>query len=234
MRGLALATWVGIVAVLCSLLGTLWATPALAASSDAATTETYLRANYQLVSTGHRLSPTARSRIRALRDRLRTECAGLVEGSPQNEQSGALTWELIGAMTITGYSAGASAANKFARTVSRLHWSSKALTNAVHTYARQGLAEIRTPLPDVCADLRAWKASGYTTLPPTTVRFRKEFYENYVGVGFLPKRQLSPYLRPSQSSLLRRTRRLEYAIAEVEAFEVETFAEIMDSLGLNQ
>src|SRR5262245_30490260 len=154
---------------------------ALAASSDVANTEAYVRANYTLTSSGHRLVPKARAKIRALRERLRSECPGIVKGSPQNEDSEKLTWELIGAMTITGYSPGISAAERFSRAVANLHWSKGSLTRAVRNYVRQGDAEIHWPLPNVCADLGAWKASGYTKLPETTLRFRKEFYENYVG-----------------------------------------------------
>jgi hypothetical protein len=230
MRGVAL-TLSATLAALGSCAATL---PSVAlGASDVATTETYVRANYELVSTGHRLSHTARAKIAALRQRLRSECGHLVAGSPQNEDSEKLTWEVIGAMTIVGYEPGMAAATKFARAVSKLSWSNGALTRAVHAYARKGLAEVRTPLPDVCGDLRAWKASGYTALPATTVHFRQTFYENYVGVGFMPK-ALARYVPPSQKALVRRARHYEEAIAEVEAFEVETFGEIMDSLGLNQ
>jgi hypothetical protein len=206
--------------------------PSLAAS-DVATTEAYVRANYELVSTGHRLSHTARAKIAALRQRLRSECGRVVVGSPQDEDSEKLTWEVIGAMTIVGYQPGLAAATKFSRTVSKLSWSNAALTRAVHAYARKGLAEVRTPLPDVCGDLRAWKASGYTALPATTIHFRKTFYENYVGVGFMPN-QLKRLVPASLKALVQRARHYEEAIAEVEAFEVETFGEIIDSLGLNQ
>jgi hypothetical protein len=226
MRRLALATLVP--ACLCLAPST-----ALGASNRAST-EAYVRANYALVLAGHRLTPTGRARIRALRQRLRGECAAIVAGSPQNEDSEKLTWEVIGAMTIVGYEPGGAAAAQFARAVSKLSWSNGALTRAVHAYARKGLAEVRTPLPNVCGDLRAWKASGYTALPATTVRFRATFYENYVGVGFLPKAMLAPYLTSSESVLLRRSQQYEDGIAEVEAFEVETFGEIIDSLGLNQ
>ena len=207
---------------------------AAAASSDAATTAAYLRANYELVSTGHRLTSAGRARIAALRQRLRSECPKVVAGSPQNEDSEKLTWEVIGAMTIVGYEPGAAAASKFARSVSKLRWSNGALTRAVHRYASQGLAEVRTPLPNVCGDLSAWKASGYTALPATTIHFRQTFYENYVGVGFVPKAMLAPYLQASQKPLLAHTQHLEEAVAEAEAREVETFGEIIDSLGLNQ
>jgi hypothetical protein len=231
MRGVAL-TLSATLAALGSCAAMLLPSPALAAS-DVASTEAYVRANYALVSAAHRLSPTARAKIAALRERLRRECPAIVDGSPQNEDSGKLTWELIGAMTIAGYQPGLAAATKFSRTVSKLSWSNAALTRAVHAYARQGLAEVRTPPPDVCADLRAWKASGYTALPATTVHFRQTFYENYVGVGFMPK-QLLRLVPSSQKALVQRARHYEDAIAEIEAFEVETFSEIMDSLGLNQ
>ncbi|MFI4989836.1 MAG: hypothetical protein ACHQHO_02820 [Solirubrobacterales bacterium] len=206
--------------------------PALGAS-DVATTEAYVRANYALVSAGHRLSPTARAKIAALRRRLRSECPAVVAGSPQNEDSEKLTWELIGAMTIAGYQPGLAAATKFSRAVSKLSWSNPALTRAVRSYTRKGLAEVRTPPPDVCADLRAWKASGYTALPASTIHFRQTFYENYVGVGFMPK-QLARYVPSSLKALVQRAQHYEEAIAEIEAFEVETFGEIIDSLGLNQ
>jgi hypothetical protein len=202
-------------------------------ASGVATTEAYVRADYALVSTGHRLMPTAHARILALRERLRSECAGIVAGSPQDEDSEKLTWELIGAMTIAGYRPGLAAATKFSRAVAKLSWSDASLTRAVRKYAGQALAQVRTPPPDVCGDLRAWKASGYTALPATTIHFRQTFYENYVAVGFMPK-QLARLVPASQRALVQRARHYEEAIAEFEAHEVETFGAIISSLGLSQ
>jgi hypothetical protein len=202
-------------------------------ASDVASTEAYVRADYALVSTGHRLIPTAHARILALRRRLHSECPSVIAGSPQNEDSEALTWELIGAMTIAGYQPGLAAATKFSRAVSRLSWSDASLTRAVRKYTRQGLAQVRTPPPDVCGDLRAWKASGYTALPATTIHFKQTFYESYVAIGFMPK-QLARFVPASLKALAQRARHYEEAIAEFEAHEVETFGAIIGSLGLSQ
>jgi hypothetical protein len=202
-------------------------------ASDVATTEAYVRADYALVSTGHRLIPTGHARILALRRRLHSECPAVVVGSPQNEASEALTWELIGAMTIAGYQPGLAAATKFSRAVAKLSWSDASLTRAVRKYSRQGFAQVRTPPPDVCGDLRAWKASGYTTLPATTIHFKQTFYENYVAIGFMPK-QLARLVPASLKPLVQRARHYEEALAEFEAHEVETFGSIIDSLGLHQ
>ena len=122
---------------------------------------------------------------------------------------------------------------KFSRAVSKLSWSDASLTRAVRKYTRQGLAQVRTPPPDVCGDLRAWKASGYTALPATTIHFRQTFYENYVAVGFMPK-QLARFVPASQRALAQRARHYEEAISEFEAHEVETFGAIISSLGLSQ
>lgn len=226
MRRLTLATL---------LPASLWLLPATAlGASNAASTEAYLRANYALVLSGHGNIPTSEARLRGQLQRLRRECPGIVAGSPQNEDSEKLTWEVIGAMTIVGYRPGAAAVARFTRAVSKISWGNAALTRAVRSYARQLSTEVGTPQPDVCGDLRAWRASGYTALPGSTVRFRQTFYESYVGIGYLPRRMLAPFLRPSQSSLLRRARQFEEAIAEAEARAVETFGEIIDSLGLNQ
>jgi hypothetical protein len=92
---------------------------------------------------------------------------------------------------------------------------------------------VRTPAPDVCGDLRAWKASGYTTLPATTIHFKQTFYENYVAIGFMPK-QLARFVPASLKPLVQGARRYEEALAEFEAHEVETFGSIIDSLGLHQ
>ena len=230
MRGAALTLSTTLVA-----LGSCAATMPVAAlgASDVATTEAYVRADAALVLAGHRDIPTAHARILALRQRLRSECPGVVAGSPQNEASESLTWELIGAMTIAGYQPGLAAATKFSQAVSKLSWSDASLTRAVRKYTRQGLAQVRTPPPDVCGDLRAWKASGYTTLPATTVHFKQTFFENYVGIGFMPK-QLARFVPASQKAIVQRARRYEEALAEFEAHEVETFGAIIDSLGLHQ
>jgi hypothetical protein len=207
---------------------------ALAASSDTSTTEAYLRANYALVANGNGNIPTSEALLRRLRERLRRECGGIVMGSPPEENSNKLTWEAIGAMTIAGYQPGRRAIATFARAVAPLRWGNAALTRAVHSYARKLQTEVRTPPPDVCGDLRAWRASGYTSLPQSTLHFRTTFYTVYVGIGFLPLHLLAPSLPSSQSGLVRRTQQLELRIAEAEARAVETYGEIVDSLGLNQ
>lgn len=222
------------IGLVCLLLAALSSSSALGASSNVASTASYLRANYVLVSSGHAKIHLVEARLAGLLARVRSECPRVVVGSPQNEESEQLTWEVIGTMTITAYQPGAQAAAKFARAVGGLRWGNAKLTGAVRQYARQLNTEVNTPLPNICADLRQWAASGYTKLPQSTIAFKRTFYENYVGIGFVPKPMLAPYLRPTQSALLQRTHKYELELLEVEARAVETFGKLIDSLGLNQ
>jgi hypothetical protein len=126
----------------------------------------------------------------------------------------------------------AAATATYARAVSALRWSSATLTRTVRTYARELLAQSRLAPADFCGVLRAWKASGYATLPPDTLRFDRAYYAVDVAVGLLPVRQLAPSLAGSQRATVTRTRTLEEGIVEFEAQAVETWAEIMNAAGL--
>jgi hypothetical protein len=102
----------------------------------------------------------------------------------------------------------------------------------VRSYARELLAQSRLAVPDFCGELRAWKASGYATLPSGTLPFDQSYYSVYVGIGLLPTRQLAPSLGGSLHALVTRTLALENDVIEFEARAVETYGQIMNAAGL--
>ncbi len=206
--------------------------PALAASADVSATEAYVRANYALVSSAHAKLGVAEAILQALLHRVRRECPQVAAGSPQNVDSEQLTFELVGEMRLAATRPNAGAVTKFAKTVAKLHWSSGALNAAVRSYAATLLEQSRLAVPDVCAEVRAWAAGGFQTLPEGTQRFNRAMPE-YVAMGMLPTRLIAPYVTSSQRGLLQRTRHFEEDISEVEAFAVETWGSIMDALLLN-
>ncbi len=163
---------------------------------------------------------------------MRRECPNVVAGSPQDEASEKLTAELIGAMRLVSVAPIARAVATYSRAVSGLRWSNGALTRSVHTYARELLTQSRLAVPDFCGELRAWKASGYATLPPGTLRFNRVYYAVYVGIGLLPTGQLAPSLAGSEGGLVQRTLQLENDVIEFEAEAVETWGMIMNAAGL--
>jgi hypothetical protein len=223
-------TLLSALAALALLLG---AAGADAAGGDAAATSAYVRANYALVATAHAHQGAAEAALQSLLARVRRECPLIVAGSPQDEASEKLTFELVGAMRLVAIKPFAGAIAQYARAVSRLRWSSASLTRKVRSYARELLAQSRLAVPDFCGELRAWKANGYTSLPPGTLPFNNAYYAVYVGIGLLPSGQLAPSLPGSQRALVRRTLKLENDVIEFEANAVETWGRIMDAAGLN-
>lgn len=211
----------------------LGATSASAAGGDSAATAAYVRANYALVATARANQGVAEAALQSLLARVRRECPLLVAGSPQDEASEKLTFELVGAMRLVAIKPLAGAIAQYARTASGLHWSSAALTRKVHTYARELLTQSRLAVPDFCGELRAWKATAYASLPPGTLPFNKAYYAVYVGIGLMPTAQLASSLPGSQRALVRRTLKLEEDVIEFEANAVETWGRIMDAAGLN-
>ena len=205
---------------------------ATASADDRAATAAYVRADYALVATARSKQHSAESILRSLLGRVRRDCPSVVAGSPENEASEKLTAALIGTMRVSAMASIAQAATSYAHAVSALRWSNGALTRTVHTYARELLAQVRLAVPDFCGQLQAWKASGYTTLTPATLRFNQAYYAVDVAIGLLPQRQLAPFLTSAEASLARRAASLEASVVDFEAKEVETWGEIMNSAGL--
>jgi hypothetical protein len=207
---------------------------ALAATSgDRAATASYVRANFALVSSAHGKQGAAEAALQSLLASVRRECPLLVAGSPQNEASEKLTFELVGSMHLVALRTFAGAIGAYAHAAARLRWSNPQLTRAVHAYARELLAQSRLAIPDFCGELRTWKSSNYATLPATTLPFNKAYYAVYVGIGLLPTKLLAPSLSSAQRGIVRRTLQLENDVIEFEANAVETWGSIMDAAGLN-
>jgi hypothetical protein len=205
---------------------------ALAASGDTSATAAYVSANYALLATAHAKRGAAEAALQSLLARVRSECPSLVAGSPQNEASEKLTFELVGTMRLVALKPIGGAIAQYARAVAGLRWSNAALTHEVRSYARELLTQSRILVPDFCAELRAWKATGYATLPPHTLPFNKTYYAVYVGIGLLPSKQLAPSLPSAQRGLVQRTLQFENDVIEFEAQAVETWGQIMDAAGL--
>jgi hypothetical protein len=205
---------------------------AIGASGDVAASETYVRANLALVSAGHAKLARAEAALQGLLRNMRRECPLVVAGSPQNEASEKLTWEIAATMRVVVFRGLSGPIGQFARTVRGLRWSNSPLTSSVRDYARRLSAEATTPAPDLCADLRTWRASGYTKLPVGTLPFVNAYYP-VQAIGMLPKRQLAPYLPSAFDGLLTRTTQLEGHLYDFEANAVETWGSIMDAVALN-
>lgn len=204
---------------------------ALASSADISTTRSYVQANYALVNYAAARLGTARAQLDGLAGKVRTDCPAIAVGSPQNAESTMVSYEIIGAMVLAAYHPAIAQINAFVRVAARSQWSNRALTGSIHAYAAQlrTLSALRAPA--LCADVRAWIASGYKALPASTVGFDQRFVPAWVALGQLPA-QLAAYERSDERGTLQRSGQLEAKLSNFEAEAVDTYTILMNGLGV--
>jgi hypothetical protein len=207
-------------------------TPARAAPADVATTRTYIQTNYALVRYAAMRLGTARSLLDGVLNRARTDCPSAAAGSPQNPESTMVSYEIIGAMVLAAYHAAQPEITAYIRVAARSHWSSRTLTSSVHAYAGKLTTLSTLAAPNLCADIRAWAANGYKSLPASMVRFDQRFVPAWVALGEVPA-QLASYERPDERGALQRTSQFEERLTNFEAEAVETYAMLMNALAVN-
>jgi hypothetical protein len=204
---------------------------ALAAPSDAAVTLSYIRVNYRLEQTATSRIPAGVSAIDGVLARVRRECPLAALGSPQDPESTQLSNEVIGAMVTSAIHGDLASLREYVRLAAPLRWSRRSLTSAVQGYVAQVRTLASLPQPNVCADIRSWAASGFKTLPASTVAFDQRFMPAWVGLGYLPG-GLGGYDTPEARTLVARSVRFEAQLADFEAERVETWGHIMRALEL--
>jgi hypothetical protein len=207
--------------------------PALARPGDIATTRAYIQANYVLVHTGSLNVGPGEAALQSLLQQVRGECPNVAAGSPENKDAEQLSEEVIGAMTIDALHPAVQAVAIFTQDVASLHWSNSKLTRKVASYVSklEGLSALAAP--NLCADVKSWAADGYQALSASTVQFDQRFSAVDVALGEVPSRLLTPYERPVEKSILRRTHGLEGLLTEAEARAVTPWGQILDALSLN-
>jgi hypothetical protein len=208
----------------------LLAAPALA-SSNAASTQSYLQANYALVRVARSHESASENGPLEVLAQVRGECPGVGAGSPQNGESTQMSDDVIGAMVLAAAKPDVAAIRTFIHAVSALSWTSASLTTAVHGYAHDLEMELSLSPPNLCAEVKQWAADGYQKLPATASAFVAKFMPAWVGIGELPG-QLAHFENAGERALAHRTAPVEVELAEGEARAVEHWGEIMDTLKL--
>jgi hypothetical protein len=202
-----------------------------ASPGDVAATHAYVQANYALNRAGVGLIKPVEANAQALNRKLARECLHAGAGSPVNELAQPMSYEVAAALWAVEYGTAARPIRTFVAAVGHLHWSNPRITRIAHDYATS-LHDLSTlPVPNLCADVRAWTASGFTAIPANVAQLDKRV-EAIEGESIPPK-LLAPFERGSDASVVARTRGLEHRLAEKE-FVVgqDDWIEVTETLGL--
>jgi hypothetical protein len=154
---------------------------AAAGSGDEAATHSYLLARLSHRAELAGQAGDSLTAIHALAARLRSECPGILTGTPLAPvEGGSGDPEADLRLEIADAAFGASerlehaADVRFYDRVKHLHWHHRKLTTLVHELALEEDLQSGLPEPEVCADIRFWVASGYKSASPGTLRSRHE------------------------------------------------------------
>jgi len=206
---------------------------ATATPQDIAATHAYIAANYALAQASVARIGPAQAKIERLNNDLAHECPRVGTGSPENEASQPVSHEVVVALWSLLYGTDAGPIRTFLHTVRHLRWSNHAITRTAETYA-SNLHELSTvPLPNLCADIRSWKESGFQIISAATVSLVRRV--EAIEPKTIPPRLLAPYERGADARILEHTTRLEKRLEENEFVVGQSdWIQVLETLGLNE
>jgi hypothetical protein len=205
--------------------------PALAGSSDVAATHKAIVAGYALARAAVATINVAQSKIESLNGRLAAECPGAGRGAPENEASQPMSHEVTAALWSIAYGSAAGPIETFANAIRPLRWTSARFNRAARTFVANLTALATTPLPDLCGDVRAWRASGFTNIPGHVIELdsRVESLE----LPKVPWGLVAPYERKGDARLVAYIQRAERKIAEAEfVLGQKDWYQLLETLGV--
>ncbi len=205
--------------------------PALASSQDVASTHSAIVAGYALARAAVATIPVAQSRIESFNRMLATECPNVGAGAPETEASWPITHEVAVALWSIAYGSASGPIEKFARAIEPLRWTNARLDRAVHGFAAAltRLATIR--LPDLCGEVRAWAATGFTSVPRRVTEL-DEHVES-LELPDIPWKLVAPYVRGRDGSLVVYIKRAVLKVAEAEfMLGQKDWYQVLETLGV--
>jgi hypothetical protein len=233
MLGRLLGRFLALIAVLAALAVAIAPAGASASSLDTASTHAYLLASYRLLHATVTTWSKVEAGIRQMDSKFRAECAGAGAGSPQDEEGQTLSTEAAGALWASGYHTDASLVRAYVRTLSRLRWSNPAITRSDRRLAQSLKEMLALKVPDLCADIHAWSATGFKAVPADAKAYAA--HVSAIEVKEIPRSLLAPYVLPSDRGLRHRAEHLstEYEELEFKRGQADWDA-LLETLGLNQ
>lgn len=211
------------------------AAPASASGSslDTASTHAYLLASYKLLHSTVTTWSKVEAGIRQLDSKFHAECPAAGAGSPQNEEGQALSTSAAGALWASGYHTDAKLVRAYVKTIGRLRWSNPAITRSDRRLAKSLKEMLALQVPNLCADIHAWSATGFTAVPADAKAYAA--HVSSIEINEIPRSLLAPYVLPADRGLRRRAENLSTKYEELEFKRGQAdWDTLLETLGLNQ
>ncbi len=235
--------------------------PARAAGTpaDEAATQAYFAAVYARTQAVVANLPASQAAFEGLADRIGGECPGVMAGAPttfmppffgphrlsarrrgelarESRQAFELEEELDITLLFAWLQPDRQATLAFAAAVEPLRWSNPAVAQSVHLEATESEEQVESASPGVCADMRAWVASGYRTLSAGTKEFfsRREASERRTVSARPVISLVAPYESAGDKALIDKTRQLAHQeLSTLQTLE-RTFMSLRQTLGVTR
>jgi hypothetical protein len=205
--------------------------PAPASPADVAATHKAIVAGVALARAAVATINVAQSKVESWNRKLAAECPGVGRGAPESEVSTPMSHEVAVALWSIAYGSAAGPIKTFANAMRPLHWTIARFNRDARAFVANLTALATTPLPDLCGDVRAWSATGFTTIPPHVIEL-----DSRVESLELPEIQwklVAPYELRGDAGLVKYIQRAERKIAEAEfVLGQSDWYQVLGTLGL--
>jgi hypothetical protein len=202
-----------------------------ASTRDVTSTHAAIAATYTLARARVAIINVAQAKIESYKHKLAGECPGVGAAAQETEATEPMSKEVAVALWSITYGSAAAPIEKFAKAIKPLHWTSARVNRIAHGVAANlsALAAIR--LPDLCADIRAWAATGFTTVPPHVIELDE--HVEPLTLSEIPWKLVAPYTRGHDASLVTYIKRAETTLAEAEFMKGQRdWYQVLDTVGL--
>jgi hypothetical protein len=192
--------------------------PALAAgrTDDASATRAYLHASEAYARNDYAELAVRVAAIEARASEIARECPSALTYAPRDEGFAQLTEVTSLTVVYAGVVPVNSVVRRLGHAIAHLSWSNTKLTRLARSQAVQERSIATLVLPDVCADIAAWRSSAYRVLPLSAAAFLTRLEPIEAGVGpsgesleAVIARLLKPYQDPAERRVAEHIERLE-------------------------
>ncbi len=187
--------------------------PALA-SSQAAATHTAIAADYALSRVRVGMISSTQGKVEKYNSQLAGECPNAGAGTPENEAAEPMAGEVADALWSIDYGATAGPIQRFASAIKPLRWSSAPFNHAIHMLASSLSGLSKLSLPNLCADVRSWTASGFKTVPPHVEELDQRV--ETLQLPEVPWKQVARYVHGKEAGMVSYIEHAELKLAEAE------------------